>query len=233
MKIPPVDPAIEPITLEAEPEPLQIDLQRTAVVVIDMQNAFVGKGGMMNLVGADVSGTPKIVKAINNVTEAARARGVGVIYVVHHHSPDLRETGGPNSGYWYNAILRMYRKHPEWRDKCITRGTWGAEIVEGLEFKEDDIVVVKPRFSAFYGTYLDTILKTFNIKYLAFTGVGTNMCVEAAIRDASNLDYFSILISDATAPGGQPFLKDATIHNVTMALGWVTTSKNFVKAVER
>jgi len=233
VKIPPVDPAIEPITLEAEPEPLQIDLQRTAVVVIDMQNAFVSEGGLLNMVGADVSGTPKIVEIINNVTKAARAKGVKIIYVVHHQSPDSRETGGPNSGYWYNAILRIYRAHNEWKDKCIINGTWGAEIVKGLEVKEDDVVVVKPRYSAFYGTDLDIILKTFNIKYLAFAGVATNMCVEAAMRDASNLDYFSMLISDATAPGGPPFLRDATIHNVKMCLGWVTTSANLVKAMRK
>jgi ureidoacrylate peracid hydrolase len=233
MKMPPVAPATQPVMLEAEPEPLQIDLQRTAIVVIDMQNTFVSEGGLLNMVGADVSGTPKIVEVINNVNRAARARGSKIVYIVHHQSPDLRETGGPNSGYWYNAILRIYREHPEWRDKCITSGTWGAEIVKGLEIKEDDIVVVKPRYSAFYGTDLDTILKTFNIKYLAFAGVATNMCVEAAMRDASNLDYFSILISDATAPGGPPFLKDATIHNVRMCLGWVTTSENFVKALKK
>jgi ureidoacrylate peracid hydrolase len=231
MEMPALARAIRPVTLEADPDPLQIDLQRLAILVIDMQNAFVGEGGMMNLVGADVSGTPKIVGVINKVTRAARAKGVSVIFVVHNHSPDLRETGGPNSGYWYNAILRLYRSRPDLRDKAITRGTWGAEIVKGLEVKREDLMVVKPRFSAFYGTGLDTILKTFNIKYLAFAGVGTNMCVEAAMRDASNLDYFSILISDATAPGGQPFLKDATIHNVTMALGWVTTGDKLVRAL--
>ncbi len=232
MKMPAVAPAIQPAILEAEPDPLQIDLQRTAVVVIDMQNAFVGKGGMLNLLGADVSGTPKIVEVINNMTRAARAIGVSVIFVVHHHSPDLRETGGPNSGYWYKAHLHGYAEHPEWRDKCFIRGTWGAEIVKGLELKENDIIVVKPRYSAFYGTNLDTILKTFNIKYLAFAGVATNICVEAAMRDASNFDYFPILISDATAPGGPPFLRDATIHNVKMCLGWVTTGEKFVKALK-
>jgi ureidoacrylate peracid hydrolase len=225
--------AVQPVILEAEPEPLQIDLQRTAVVVIDMQNAFVSSGGFFNLMGMDVSETPKMVETINNVTRIARTRGVRVICIVHHHSPDLRETGGPNSGYWHKAHLHSYAEHPEWADKCFVSGTWGAEVVKGLEFKEEDIVVVKPRFSAFYGTYLDTILRTFDVKYLVFAGVATNICVEAAIRDASNLDYFPILISDATAPAGPPSSRDATIHNVTMCLGWVTTSVNFVKALTK
>lgn len=221
------------VVLEAKPEPLQIDLKRMAVIVVDMQNTFVSKGGLLNMVGADISGMPRVVAAVNKVTNAARGRGAKVIYVVHHHSPDMREAGGPNSGYWYNAILRAYRDHPEWKDKCTIAGTWGGELADGLDVKPEDMVVVKPRYSAFYGTDLDGILRTLNIKYLAFAGVATNMCVEAAMRDASNLDYFSLLISDATAPGGPPFLMEATIHNVTMCLGWVTTSANFVKALRK
>jgi ureidoacrylate peracid hydrolase len=226
--------AIEPILLETIPEPLQIDLQRTALVIIDMQNAFVSKGGMLDLMGKlDVSAASKVVEVTNNVIRAARARGMRVIYVVRNHSLDLREIGGPNSGYWYKAFLPGYAEHPEWKDKCLLRGTWGAEIVKGLDFKEDDIVVVKPRYSAFYGTNLDSILKTFDIKYLVFTGIATNICVETAIRDAVNFDYFSILISDATTQGGPPTLKMATIQNVTQCFGWVATSEDFVKALTK
>ncbi len=225
-------PAIKTFALAAQPEPLQIDMQKIAVIVIDMQNAFVSKGGIFDLMGMDISGTPKIVEVINKLIRAARSRKVKVIYVVHHHSADMRETGGLNSGYGYKLYLHEQIKHPEWRDNRVVRGTWGAELVQGLEFKEDDIFVVKPRYSAFFGTNLDTILKTFNIKYLTFTGVATNMCVEATLRDASNLDYFPILISDATAPNGPPYLQDATIHNVIRCLGWVTTSKNILKIMK-
>jgi len=218
--------------LDAEPQPLEVDLKRMALMVIDMQNAFVSKGGMFDLRGMDISMTPKIVSVINKVMSAARSRQIKVMFVVHHHSPDMRETGGLNSGYGYKLRLDG-QKHPEWKDKRVVRGTWGAELVKGLEFKEDDILVVKPRYSAFFGTNLDTILKTFNIKYLLFTGVATNMCVEATIRDASNLDYFPILVSDATSPNGPPYLKDATIHNVTRCFGWVTTSKNILKIMKQ
>ena len=58
------------------------------------------------------------------------------------------------------------------------------------------------------------------------------MCVEASIRDAFELDYFSILVSDAAAPGGQPFLQEAAISNVKICLGWVTNTKNILKAME-
>lgn len=233
MKMTHPTPAIEPVTLEAEPEPLQIDLQRTAVFVIDMQNVFVSKGGAFDLMGLDISPNLKAVEVVKRIISAARARKVSVMYTVHHHSPDLRESGGPNSGYWYTPLLRMEREHPEWKDKSINCGTWGAEIVKELEPREDEIVVVKPRYSAFFGTDLDTILKTFNIKYLAFVGVATNICVESTIRDAYFHDYFPILIPDGAAPAGPPLTQEATIHNVRLCFGWVTTSENFIRALKK
>jgi ureidoacrylate peracid hydrolase len=233
MKMPALIPAIEPVILEAELQPLQIDLQRSAVVVIDMQNAFASKGGMLDLMGLDISENLKVMEVIKKLISAARERGIRVIYVVHYYSPDLRETGGPNSGYWYNVHIRGIREHPEWRDKAIIRGTWGAEIVKEIKPQENEVVVPKPKYNAFFGTDLDTILKTFGLKYLLFAGVATNICVEAAIRDACNLDYFPILISDAAAPAGPPSAQEETIHNVKLCFGWVTTSDKVIQAMRR
>ncbi len=221
--------AREPVILEAEPEALEIDLQRTAVIVIDMQNAFVSKGAMFDLLGLDISDNPKIIEPIKKITSTARAKGVKVIYVVHRLSPDLREGGGPNSTYWYKGELAAYRQHPEWRDKLIIRETWGADIIDELKPQEGDILVEKPRFSAFFGTALDIILKTSDVKYLIFVGIATNICVESSIRDASHLDYFPILISDAAMQVGPAFTQEATILNIKRVFGWVTTTKNILE----
>ena len=219
------------VLLQAEPEPLEIDVQRTAVIVIDMQNAFVSKGGMFDLWGKDILKVQEIFKPIKRINSVARARGLKVIYVVHRHSPDLRECGGPNSPYRYRGDLKSYYEHPEWRDKLIISGTWGAEIVEELKPKEGDILVVKPRYSAFFGTRLDMILKTYSIKYLICLGVATNICVEGTIRDAFNLDYFSILVSDATVSTGPSFMQEAEIFNLKNSFGWVTNTKTILKAI--
>ena len=111
-------------------------------------------------------------------------------------SPDLSDTGGPNSPYWYKLVLSGYREHPEWRDKMLFRGTWGADIIDELKPPEGEIVVEKPFYSAFVDTKLDTILKSLDIKYLIFTGIATNICVETTIRDAHQLGYL---------PGGAAF----------------------------
>ena len=203
------------IILQAEPKPLEIDLSRTAVMVVDMQNAAVRKGGMLDLINIDVSGTQKIIEPIKKITARARASGCKVIYIATGHPEDMSDSGGPNSPAWYkDTVLNVLREHPEWRDKLTLRNTWGAEIIKELEPQAGDIIVEKMRYSAFFQTNLDTILKTHDIKYIVFTGTTINICVEATLRDAYYLGYFPILVSDAAAPGGPPFVHDATIFNV-------------------
>jgi ureidoacrylate peracid hydrolase len=196
--------------LQAEPEPIEIDMQSTAIIVIDMQNAFVSKGGFFDLTGVDTSQCRKVIEPIRDICNTARAKQVKVIYVAGRYSPDLREMGNPGLPGWYKAI-RFYHEHPEWRDKYVIRGTWGADIVKELEPQEGDILIEKPNYSAFFGTALDVTLQTFNIKYLVFAGVATNICVEASLRDAFYRGYFPILIWDATAPNGPQYVRDATI----------------------
>ncbi len=220
------------VLLQAEPEPLEIDLQRTAVIVVDMQNAFVSKGGIFDLWGKDISKAQKITEPIKRISSTARAKGLKVVYIAHRHSPDLHDGGGPNSPYWHKGMISSYREQPEWRDKLNISSTWGAEIVKELKPQEGDILVVKPRYSAFFGTNLDTILKTYDVKYLIFTGVSTTICVDTSIRDAFNLEYFSILISDAVASGSPSFVDEVTISNVKRCFAWVTTSENILRAIE-
>lgn len=217
------------VRIRTEPEPIDIDLGRSAIVIVDMQNAFVAKGGMFDVRGFDVTPIQKMIDPIKKICDKAREERVKVIYIVHVLSPDLREVG-PDSSFWYKSV-KFYREDPHWQDKFIVRGTWGAEIVDALEPRQGDLVVEKPRFSAFFGTNLDTILKTHNLKYLFFTGCATNICIEASIRDAANLGYFPILISDASINNGPPFMQDSTIFNVKLCFGWVTDTENLLKVM--
>lgn len=220
------------IVVQAEPEPLEIDLQRTAIIVIDMQNAFISKGGMFDLWGRDVSKNQEVIRPINRIITTARTKRTNVVFTVHEYLPDLHDIGGPNSPNWYKSMPRSYREHPEWQDKLLFRGTWGADIVEEIKPQEGDIIVHKMRYTAFFGTNLDTILKTLDAKYLLFVGVATNICVEASIRDAFNLEYFPILISDAVMYSGPSCTQEATLYNVKRCYGWVTTTQNIVSAME-
>jgi len=221
----------ELVTLQAEPEPLPVDLARMAVLVIDMQNAFASKGGMFDLWGFDLSHIPQVVATIKKITDTARAKKVKVVYVAHRLSPDLREVG-PMSRFWYNRDLACCRDKPEIQDRLLVQGTWGAEIIDELMPQKGEMVIEKRRFSAFAGTELDMMLKTFDIRYLVFTGVTTNICVESSLRDACHLEYLPVLVSDATA-APSPSQYEATIANVKQIFGWVTTSDSFIKASEQ
>jgi ureidoacrylate peracid hydrolase len=218
------------VTLKAELEPVEVDLNRTAVIVVDMQNTFVGKGGMFDLSGRDISSSQKIIEPIRMMTSKARAKGVRVIYIAHRISPDWHEVG-PDSPFWFTKTSKTFREHPDLRDKLIVRGSWGAEIIDELKPDKDDLVVEKLRYSAFSGTNLDMLLKNYDIKYLIFSGVATNICVETSIRDAYHLEYFPILVTDAAATD-PPMLQEATIRNVRQCFGWVTSSQNIIEALQ-
>jgi len=217
------------VRIETEPEAIDVDLGRSAIVIVDMQNAFVAKGGMFDLRGFDVTPIQKVILPITKICHEAREKKIKVIYIVHVLSPDLREVGS-DSSFWYKSV-KFYREDPRWQDKFIIRGTWGAEVVEALKPQADDLIVEKPRFSAFFGTNLDIILKTHNLKYLFFTGCATNICIEASIRDAANLGYFPVLVSDASINNGPPFMQDSTIFNVKLCFGWITDTENLLKGM--
>jgi ureidoacrylate peracid hydrolase len=227
MVIQPSSQNIRPELIRAEPEPLQIDLTNTCLILMDMQNAFAHKGGFFELSGIDISQSRNIVEPIKIISDAARAMQVKVIYITGCYSADLAEIGNSSQPCWYKDI-RFWREHPEWRDKFVVHGTWGADIIEELEPQPGDIIIEKPKYSAFFGTNLDIVLRTLNARYLIFVGVATNICVEATIRDAYYRGYFPILIKDATACNGPQYTFDATIFNVKECYGWVTVTKDWL-----
>jgi ureidoacrylate peracid hydrolase len=219
--------------ITAEPEPIRVDVLKTAVIVVDMQNAFVKKGGYFDLVGYDLSGVEGIVAPCQKTITAARQKGARIIYFQMGCSPDFSDRGPADSPYNLKAKgLRLIQRRPEVKDKFYIYGSWGAEIIDELKPRAEDLVVRKQKYDGFIGTNLEIILSTFGIKYLAFVGTATNLCVESTLRHAFFLDYFPILISDAVSHSGASITQEATILNVKNHLGWVTTSDHFVAGLE-
>ncbi len=227
----PTTPTPQRVTIEAEPAPLEIDLQRTCVVIVDMQNGFIARGALLDTMGFDIEPFWAPVEPIKKISKAARARRCRVIHIVTVHHPGDAGTG-PDSVYWHKeGSLVLYRNQPELKDRLLLPGTWGTEIIPELALEEGDVAVEKPRYSGFFNTNLDTILKRFNIKYLITTGEATNNCVEAMVRDAYYHGYFAIVVSDATAAAGPSFMQEAALFNMTRFYGWVTTTENVLKAL--
>lgn len=221
------------VTIQAEPEPIKIDVLKTAVIIVDMQNAFVHKGGLFDLVGFDISATEKIIEPCREIVRTAREKGIKIIYLQMGYSPDLSDSGGPDSPLWHKSRgLPLLRQRPELKDKLYIYGTWGADIIDELKPQPGDVIVRKQKHDGFIGTNLGIVLKTYGIKYLVFIGTATNICVESTLRHAFFLEYFPILVSDAVSPLGSSSMQEAAIFNVRTIFGWVTTSKELLRAVE-
>jgi len=222
------------VLVPAKPELIKLDIERTALIVVDMQNAFCKKGGMFDTLGRfDEAKAKRVIETDKKVIEAYRRRGIKVIYLRMTYRPDLANAGGPESpNYWKELGVVAMREHPEWKGRFITIGTWDWEIVDELKPQPEDIVVNKNRYSGFPNTELNAILQTLDIKYLAFLGIATNVCVESTIRDAFFHEYFPIMVSDGCGTYGPDFIQEATIFNVSEMFGWVTTSDDLVKALK-
>ncbi len=225
-------PALKVVTIDARPAPLEIDLARTAVIVVDMQNAFVSAGGMFDLAGYDISGAARIVATNAALLTALREAGAKIVYLKMSYNADYSDAGGPESPNPQRELgLLLMRAHPENWGRFVTQGTWDEEIREELAPCPGDIVVRKQRYSGFAGTNLDMILKTQGIRYCLYTGVATNVCVESTLRDGYFLDYWPILVADACNNSGPDCNREATEWNVENAFGWVTSSGDILRAL--
>ncbi|KXA92400.1 isochorismatase [candidate division MSBL1 archaeon SCGC-AAA259E17] len=156
---------------------------RTGLLVIDMTNEFLKEGSPL-----EVPAGRKMVPRLKRVIETCRSEDVPVIYTRHV----LREDG-TNAGLFgefYQAV----------RDKkAHVQGSEGVEIYDEIFPEKDDIVISKHRYSAFYETDLDTVLKNMGIDTLIISGVLTNLCCESTARDAMFRDYRVIFLRDCNA----------------------------------
>ena len=216
------------------PEPLEVDLQRSAMVVVDMQNAFASTGGMLDLAGVDISHAPRVVRAIRAVLEAARPAGIPIVYLQMGYKPDLSNSGGPNSPNTRKELaLHLMQVRPELRGKILTEGTWDFALVDELAPQPGDLVIIKTRYSGFAGTTLDSHLRTRGVQFLFLAGIAANVCVESTLRDAYFLDYWPVLLTDGTMQAGPPAAHEATVYNVEKFFGWTLSSDRFLATLHR
>jgi len=215
-----------------------MDLRKSAVIVVDMQNDFGSKGGMFDLAGIDISGIQKAVAPTASTLAAARKAGVPIVFLKMGYRSDLSDLGAegsPNRAVHYHVGETVTT--PDGRQgRILVRDTWNTDIVDALKPQSGDVVIYKTRFSGFYNTNLDAILKRRGVTMLIMTGCTTSICVESTIRDAMFRDYSTVLLSNCTAePLGHELPRsnhDASLLVVQTLLGSVSTSDDFIRAVE-
>ncbi|MCA0003062.1 MULTISPECIES: cysteine hydrolase family protein [unclassified Mesorhizobium] len=231
---------MHPFVIDAKPQPISIDPADAAVLVVDMQNDFGSNGGMFDRAGIDISGIQRAVGPTASVIAAARELSMPIVYLKMGYHRDLSDLGTSDAP---NRIRHLQifgvganMTAPDGSEsRILIRDTWGTEVVNGLKPQAGDVVLYKTRFSGFYETELDSVLKSAGVKHLIVTGCTTSVCVESTIRDAFFRDYRCILLTDCTsepiawdAPRSN---HDASITLVQILFGWTSTSDQFLKSV--
>jgi ureidoacrylate peracid hydrolase len=228
------------VTINAKPEPIAIDVSRTALIVVDMQNDFGSKGGMFDLAGIDVSIIQKAVVPTAKALSVARRADIKIIYLKMGFRPDLSDLGAADSLTRIRSgkrmgIGRIVRAPDGTEGRILIRDTWNTDIISELKPETSDVVIYKTRYSGFYQTDLDSILKKLKARHLIITGCTTSICVDSTIRDAMFRDYQPVLLADCTAePIGYGLPRsnhEASVLTVQVNFGWVSSSDEFEKAL--
>jgi ureidoacrylate peracid hydrolase len=228
------------VKFDAKPEPIAIDTAKTAVIVVDMQNDFGSKGGMFDRAGIDISMIQRAVAPTARVLVAARKAGIKIVYLKMAFQPDLSDMGLRDSPNWRDhqrmGVGTAVRAPNGTESRILVRDTWNTDIVSDLKPEPADTLIYKHRFSGFYQTDLDTKLKGLGARYLIFTGCTTSVCVESTVRDAMFRDYSPLLLADCTGePVGYGLPRnnhEASLLLIETTLGWVSSSEQFIKALE-
>ena len=223
---------IPQVELPARPEPIAFPPAQSALIVVDMQNAYATEGGYLDLAGFDVSATKPVIAKIHQAVTAARAAGVQIIWFQNGWDSDYVEAGDAGSPNFHKSnALKTMRKRPELQGSLLSKGGWDYALVDELVPQPGDIVLPKSRYSGFYNTPLDSMLRSRGIRHLIFTGIATNVCVESTLRDGFFLEYFGVVLEDATYQAGPPSAQQAALFNIETFFGWVSDVETFCESL--
>ena len=220
----PVPPVVAKIA--AEPQQITIDVRRTAIIVVDMQNDFCAPGGWLAHIGVDIGPAQRPIAPLQRLLPRLRCAGVPVIWLNWGNRPD-RLNLSP-------ALLHVYKPSgrgvglgdplPGTGAPVLEKGSWAAAVVDELEPAARDIHIDKYRMSGFWDTPLDSVLRNLAITTVLFAGVNLDQCVMCTLQDANFLGYDCVLIEDCAATTSPEFCREATLYNVKQCFGFVANS---------
>ena len=227
-------PSPVPVTIACAPQNVTVDLLRTAIIVIDMQNDFCTQGGWVDHIGGDYRPDRKPIEPLQRLLPALRSAGVPVIWVNWGNRPDLANMP-PNQIHLYKPKgtgIGLGDPLPGRGSHVLEKDSWAAAIVDELPQEAADIKVDKYRISGFWDTPLDSILRNLGTKTVLFGGVNIDQCVLCTLQDANFLGYGCVLLSDCCATSSPAFCTEATIWNVKKCFGFVTDSAGIIGALQ-
>jgi ureidoacrylate peracid hydrolase len=193
-----------------------------ALIVIDVQNGFVSKGGSYDLLGMNILPYQELVPRIRQLIKTCRIAKIPIFY-----TQAIREPSGIDLLTHTHKILPRSREERIRKKTICVRGTWDAKIVDDIKPDDkNDHIIIKRRDSAFHNTEIEVWLRSIGVDTLVFCGIDTSICVESSLRDAFNIGYDVILISDATASSNKKHY-ESTIEHVKDYYGLVMNIAEF------
>jgi nicotinamidase-related amidase len=216
---------VRPVEIAAEPQTVTVDANRSALVVVDMQNDFCAKGGYLDHRGIDITPDRAPIEPLRRLVPALRAQGVPVVWLNWGVRRDLLNI--------HPSLLHAHTQDGEGAGlgeripggaEILLKGSWGAQIVDELDPGDQDIHVTKHRFSGFWDTELDSVLRNMGLTTLFFAGVNADQCVMTTLEDASFLGYDVLMLRDCVGTTSPPFCMQATEYNVKLLYGFMADS---------
>jgi nicotinamidase-related amidase len=222
-----------PLAIEAAPQAVTLDLARTAIAVIDMQNDFCHPDGWLASIGVDVTPARAPIAPLARLLPALREAGAPVIWLNWGNRPD-RLNLSPSLLHVYKPTgqgVGLGDPLPANGAPVLEAGSWAARVVDEFVQAPEDVRVDKYRMSGFWDTPLDSVLRNLGVTTLLFAGVNLDQCVLCTLQDANFLGYDCLLVADCAATTSPGFCTEASHYNIKQCFGFVTDSAAILNAL--
>jgi len=196
-----------------------LDSKKAVLIVVDMQNSFLRDEGAFSRMGLNITYLKSTLKPVMRLVEVCRKVGIPIIFTRYVLRPDYTDAG---------LLVKLF---PAARGRsAMVTGTWDSEIVDELSAQPKDYIIDKTRYSAFYNTNMEVILRGLGVDTVVVCGVTTELCVSSTIRDAFFRDYHIVPVKDAMA-AIDPVRHDGAIRNFEYGFGKPVTTDEVVASL--